>query len=78
MQPQSSIYVLAFLEGGNSWYNLDDFNPFAIKRSAGVGVRLYLPIVGLIEFHWGYGFDNVPSNPGAGGGQIHFEIGMPM
>lgn len=78
MQPQSSIYVLAFLEGGNSWYNLDDFNPFAIKRSAGVGVRLLLPIVGLIGFHWGYGFDDVPSNPGAGGGQIHFEIGMPM
>lgn len=78
MQPQSSIYVLAFLEGGNSWYNLDDFNPFAIKRSAGVGVRMLLPIVGLIGFHWGYGFDDVPSNPGAGGGQIHFEIGMPM
>lgn len=78
MQPQSSIYVLGFLEGGNSWYELRDFNPFAIKRSAGVGVRLLLPIVGLIGFHWGYGFDSVPNNPGAGGGQIHFEIGMPM
>ncbi|MBP9978857.1 MAG: outer membrane protein assembly factor BamA, partial [Bacteroidales bacterium] len=59
LQPQSTIYALLFLEGGNSWSDLKDFNPFQIKRSAGVGVRVLLPIVGMLGIDWGYGFDPV-------------------
>ncbi len=78
MQPQANIYGYVFLEGGNAWSTFDKFNPFAIKRSAGVGVKLMLPIVGVLGIDWGYGFDNVPHTPNAGGSQIHFTFGMPM
>ncbi|MDR3184163.1 MAG: outer membrane protein assembly factor BamA [Prevotellaceae bacterium] len=78
MQPQAQIFAYVFFEGGNAWSTFDRFNPFAIKRSAGVGVRLMLPIVGTLGIDWGYGFDNVPHYPNAGGGQIHFTFGMPM
>jgi outer membrane protein insertion porin family len=78
MQPQANIFAYLFFEGGNAWSTFDKFNPFAIKRSAGVGVRLMLPIVGTLGIDWGYGFDNVPHYPNAGGGQIHFTFGMPM
>lgn len=73
LQPQSTIYVLAFLEGGNAWSDIRDFNPFQIKRSAGVGVRVFLPMVGLLGVDWGYGFDALP---GQRKGQIHFVIGQ--
>lgn len=73
MQPSSTIYVLAFLEGGNCWSDIRDFNPFQIKRSAGVGIRIYLPMIGLLGVDWGYGFDNSdPSNRS----QFHFVIGQ--
>ncbi|MBR5700065.1 MAG: outer membrane protein assembly factor BamA [Bacteroidales bacterium] len=72
MQPQSTIYVLAFLEGGNCWYDIRDFNPFQIKRSAGVGVRVFLPMIGLLGIDWGWGFDD-PIN---GKSQFHFVIGQ--
>jgi len=72
MQPSSTIYVLAFAEGGNCWADIKDFNPFQIKRSAGVGVRIFLPMVGLLGVDWGYGFDD-PTN---GGSQFHFVIGQ--
>ncbi|MDR0737761.1 MAG: outer membrane protein assembly factor BamA [Prevotellaceae bacterium] len=78
MQPQANIFAYVFFEGGNAWSTFDKFNPFAIKRSAGIGVRLMLPIVGTLGIDWGYGFDNVPHYPNAGGGQIHFTFGMPM
>ena len=78
MQPQANIFAYLFFEGGNAWSTFDKFNPFAIKRSAGIGVRLMLPIVGTLGIDWGYGFDNVPHYPNAGGGQIHFTFGMPM
>lgn len=75
LQPQSTIYALLFLEGGNSWSDIRDFNPFSIKRSAGVGVRVLLPIVGLLGIDWGYGFDT--SHEGnKGGGNFHFVIGQ--
>ena len=73
LQPQSTIYVLGFLEGGNSWSDIRDFNPFQIKRSAGVGVRIFLPMVGLLGVDWGYGFD---AAPGQKKSQIHFVIGQ--
>ncbi len=72
MQPQSTIFVLAFLEGGNCWSDIRDFNPFQIKRSAGVGVRVYLPVIGLLGIDWGYGFDDKVN----GKGQFHFLIGQ--
>ena len=72
LQPQSTIYALLFLEGGNCWSDIRDFNPFQIKRSAGVGVRVFLPMIGLLGVDWGYGFDD-PTN---GGSQFHFVIGQ--
>ncbi|MEG0519457.1 MAG: POTRA domain-containing protein, partial [Bacteroidales bacterium] len=77
LQPQSTIYALVFLEGGNCWQDIKDFNPFSIKRSAGVGLRVMLPVVGMLGIDWGYGFDPVP-NEGLkrGGSQFHFLIGQ--
>ena len=72
LQPQSTIYVLAFLEGGNCWSDIRQFTPFQIYRSAGVGVRVFLPMVGLIGVDWGYGFDSSSK----GGSQFHFVIGQ--
>ena len=72
LQPQSTIYALAFLEGGNCWSDIKDFNPFNIKRSAGVGVRIFLPMVGLLGVDWGWGFDG----PEGSKSQFHFVIGQ--
>ena len=72
LQPQSTIYALLFLEGGNCWADIKDFNPFQIKRSAGVGVRVFLPMIGLLGVDWGWGFDD-PIN---GQSQFHFVIGQ--
>ncbi|MCQ2156346.1 MAG: outer membrane protein assembly factor BamA, partial [Bacteroidales bacterium] len=72
LQPASTIFVLGFLEGGNCWSDIRQFNPFQIKRSAGVGVRVFLPMVGLLGVDWGYGFDDSKS----GGSQFHFVIGQ--
>ena len=72
MQPTSTIYALAFLEGGNCWSDIKDFNPFQIKRSAGVGVRIFLPMVGLLGVDWGWGFDG----PEGSKSQFHFVIGQ--
>ena len=72
LQPQSTIYALLFLEGGNCWADIRDFNPFQIKRSAGVGVRVFLPMIGLLGVDWGWGFDD----PVNGRSQFHFVIGQ--
>jgi len=72
LQPQSTIFVLGFLEGGNCWSDIRDFNPFQIKRSAGFGVRVFLPMIGLLGVDWGYGFDDANN----GGSQFHFMIGQ--
>ena len=76
MKPQSSIYVLGFLEGGNGFNSWSEFSPFKIKRSAGVGVRLYLPIVGMIGVDWGYGFDPAYGKTERSGSQFHFVMGQ--
>lgn len=77
LQPQSTIYALIFLEGGNCWKEISQFNPFEIKRSAGVGVRVMLPVVGMLGVDWGYGFDPVPNESmKRGGSQFHFLIGQ--
>ena len=72
LQPSSTIFALAFIEGGNCWDSIEKFNPFQIKRSAGVGARIFLPMVGLLGIDWGYGFDDSRN----GGSQFHFIIGQ--
>ena len=74
LQPSTTIYGLAFVEGGNAWMDLKDFSPFDIKRSAGAGVRIYLPMVGLMGIDWAYGFDKVYNKKG--GSHIHFILGQ--
>ena len=76
LNPQATIFGLAFLEAGKAWYDLKDFNPFKIHRSAGVGLRANLPMFGLLGIDWGYGFDPVPNMPSAHKGQFHFVIGQ--
>ncbi|MCC8176691.1 MAG: outer membrane protein assembly factor BamA [Bacteroidales bacterium] len=74
LQPTSTIYGLAFVEGGNAWSKVSDFQPFDLKRSAGVGVRIYLPMVGMMGIDWAYGFDKVFGTKG--GSQFHFILGQ--
>lgn len=88
LNPSATIYVLGFAEAGNTWQNYKDFNPLKVKRSAGLGVRIYLPMFGLMGLDYGFGFDPVDSdNLGAPShnaeilnqgyhGQFHFTIGM--
>lgn len=74
LNPSATIYVMTFLEAGNAWKDFRSFNPFALKRSAGVGVRVFLPMFGLLGLDWGYGFDDIPGLPSANKGQFHFSI----
>ena len=74
MLGNTTIYGLTFVEAGNAWQNTRDFNPFDMKRSAGVGVRIYLPMVGLMGIDWAYGFDKVWGSKG--GSQFHFILGQ--
>ena len=74
LQPTTTIYALAFLEGGNAWTSVKDFNPFSIKRSAGAGVRIYLPMVGMMGMDWAFGFDKVFGEKG--GSHFHFILGQ--
>jgi outer membrane protein insertion porin family len=76
LEPSSSIYALAFFEAGNSWQNIREFNPFSLKRSVGIGLRLYLPIVGILGIDWAYGMDKVKGYDNAGGSHFHFSIGQ--
>jgi len=70
----TTIYGLTFLEAGNAWNETKKFNPFDMKRSAGVGVRIFLPMVGLMGIDYAYGFDKVFGQKG--GGQFHFILGQ--
>jgi outer membrane protein insertion porin family len=76
LKPNSSIYVLGFLEGGSGFNSWREFSPFKIKRSAGVGVRLYLPVVGMLGIDWGYGFDPAFGKTKRSGSQFHFVLGQ--
>ncbi len=76
LQPSAQVYALAFLEAGNAWSDFKDYSPFDLKRSAGVGVRIFLPIFGLMGIDWGYGFDDVYNYPTANGSKFHFVIGQ--
>lgn len=72
------VYALAFAEAGNAFSMLDEFKPFNLKRSAGVGVRIFLPILGMLGIDWGYGFDPAPGRTTPSGSQFHFSMGMQM
>ena len=74
LNPSATIYVMGFFEAGNAWKDFSQFNPFSLKRSAGVGVRVFLPMFGLLGLDWGYGFDDIPGLPSANKGQFHFSI----
>jgi outer membrane protein insertion porin family len=74
LNPSATIYGLAFLEAGNDWLHFSDVNPFNLYRSVGFGIRVFLPMFGLLGLDWGYGLDPVPGVPGANGGQFHFSI----
>lgn len=76
--PQATIYVLSFLEAGNSWGRFKDYNPYNLLRSGGVGVRIFLPMFGLLGVDWGYGFDENQYTPGSNKGQVHFFIGQQL
>jgi len=72
----TNIYALGFVEAGNAWTDIKKFNLFDMKRSAGVGVRIFLPMVGLMGIDWAYGFDKVFGSKSYGGSQFHFILGQ--
>ena len=76
MKESTTIWASAFFDAGNSWYEMKEYNPYSLYRSAGVGVRFYLPMLGLLGLDWGYGFDHNPRNPGSNGSQFAFTIGQ--
>ena len=76
LNPSSTIYALGFMEAGNAWDNFDNFNPFGVKRSAGFGVRIMLPMIGMMGLDYGWGLDDIVGRPDANGGQFHFSIGQ--
>ncbi len=80
LNPQATIFILGFAEAGNTWAKYKDFNPFQVKRSAGFGLRVFLPMFGLLGLDYGWGFDNIPNNPssGNGKGQFHFTLGAQL
>ena len=79
LNPQATIYVEGFLESGKAWYQLKEYNPFKMNRSAGIGLRANLPMFGLLGIDWGYGFDPVENPviyPNANKGQFQFTMGQ--
>ncbi|TRZ44420.1 outer membrane protein assembly factor BamA [Robertkochia solimangrovi] len=76
LKPTASIYALSFMEGGASYDGFKQYNPFQLKRSAGVGLRIFMPAFGLLGIDFGYGFDNVPGQQDPSGWQTHFIIGQ--
>ncbi|MCD4695736.1 MAG: BamA/TamA family outer membrane protein [Bacteroidales bacterium] len=74
LNPNATIYVAGFLEAGKSFLKFDEFNPFSAYRAAGFGVRVFLPMFGILGLDWGYGFDQVKGLPNAHRGQFHFSI----
>ena len=76
LENSTSIYALGFVEAGNAWHDVSDFNPFKLKRSAGVGVRIFLPMIGMMGIDWAYGFDKIDGSMQYSGSQFHFIIGQ--
>lgn len=78
LNPSSTIYALAFFEAGNSWLGSQGFDPFDVKRAAGFGVRVFLPMFGMLGLDWAYGFDPIPGIPTAAGGHFHFSLNQSL
>ena len=76
LETSTSIYALGFVEAGNAWTSINKINPFDMKRSAGFGVRIFLPMVGMMGIDWAYGFDTVWGNKSNGGSRFHFILGQ--
>ena len=76
--PSATIFTLAFLEGGQTWEDARAFNPFQVYRSAGVGLRIFLPMFGLLGLDYGWRLDDVEAVPNMSRGQFHFSMGMNM
>ena len=76
LENSTSIYALGFVEAGNAWTDVNKFNPFQLKRSAGVGVRIFLPMIGMMGIDWAYGFDKINGSTQYSGSQFHFIIGQ--
>jgi outer membrane protein insertion porin family len=76
LAPTATIYLLTFMEAGNNWNDFRQFNPYDVYRSAGFGVRIFMPAFGLLGLDWGYGFDPVPGTLQPSGPQFHFSIGQ--
>ncbi len=76
LENSTSIYVLGFVEGGNAWHDVSKFNPFNMKRSAGAGVRIFLPMIGMMGIDWAYGFDKINGSRQYSGSQFHFILGQ--
>ena len=78
LEQNATIWALAFVEAGNCFADIKDYNPFNLKRSAGVGVRLFLPMFGLMGIDWGWGFDPINGSKQYGGSQFHFVLGQEL
>ena len=76
--PSATIYTLAFIDAGKTWADAREFNPFEVYRSAGVGMRIFLPMFGLLGLDYGWRLDDVPTLPNMSRGQFHFSMGMNM
>ncbi len=74
LNPSATIYLLAFAEAGKAWLDPRQYSPFNLYKSAGVGVRIFLPMFGLLGFDWGYGFDPIQGQPTANKGHFHISI----
>jgi outer membrane protein insertion porin family len=74
----ATAFLVTFAEGGNTWDKFSDFNPFNIRRSVGIGAKIFLPIFGLLGIDYGYGFDAIPGIPDANKGQFHFSIAQQL
>jgi outer membrane protein insertion porin family len=78
LNPQATIFALAFAEGGRTWTDFSDYNPFNLYKSVGAGLRIFLPMFGLLGFDYGWRLNDVPNAPNMAPGQFHFSIGMNM
>ena len=72
----TNLFALAFAEGGNAWSDIKKFNPLDMKRSVGIGARIFLPMVGLLGIDWAYGFDSVFGSKTYAGSHFHFILGQ--
>ena len=76
LKQSATIYALSFIEAGNAFDTFKEYNPFKLSRSAGVGLRVFMPAFGLLGIDFAHGFDNIPGSNQKSGWQTHFIIGQ--